>query len=313
MVQNTPHLFLVRPSSFGYNLETAVNNAFQTLDPSMKEEEIRRQATEEFDEFVSILESNDLDIWVFQDPLTPVTPDAVFPNNWISFHADGTMITYPMFAPSRRLERHPKAIQLIENHFEVRQRLSLEEAEEKGQFLEGTGSIVFDHVHKLAYASTSPRTHPELLHSFCKTIGYQPVLFRATDVSHAPIYHTNVMMSVGEQFVVICPNVVRDDAELNTLYDHFENTGKEVVEISVEQMMAFAGNMLEVVNLRGEHLLIASEQAYQALTSAQIVQLEQFVRFVYADIDTIETYGGGSARCMIAEIFLPKRKEKSGQ
>lgn len=308
LAQTTSHILLVRPACFGFNEETALNNTFQTLDPSMTNDEIREQAIREFDQYVSALRFHGLDVTVIEDTLDPIKPDAVFPNNWFSCHHDGTVVTYPMYAPSRRRERREDILEKLAEKFVVKKRLHLEVEEKNDRFLEGTGSVVFDHSNRIALACTSPRTDEELFRKLCYELDYRPVLFRASDNYNNPIYHTNVVMCMGEDFVIICMEVIRDDSEVNSLRYLFEQHGKEIIEISLTQMIAFAGNMLQVRNFRGEPLLIASEQAYQALTHTQLLQLEEHCRFVYSDLDTIETYGGGGARCMVAEIFLPVKE-----
>ena len=305
--QTTHHVLLVRPAAFGFNEETAQNNLFQTLDPSMDVEEIAEQALNEFDEFVSVLRFHGLDVMVVEDTPNPRKPDAVFPNNWFSTHHDGTIVTYPLYATSRRHERREDILDLLGERFSVTRRIQLEGEEASSRFLEGTGSVVFDHQNRIALACLSPRTDEEVFKRLCYELAYRPVLFRASDPYHNPIYHTNVVLNIGDKYAVVCTEVIRDDSEVNAIRYLFEQHGKEVIEISLSQMYSFAGNMLQVRNYKGEALIIASEQAYQSLTQSQLLQLERHCRFVYADIDTIETYGGGGARCMVAEIFLPKK------
>ncbi len=304
---------MVRPARFGYNPETAASNAFQVYDDSMTPEEISATAREEFDQFVAVLREAGVQVWVVEDTPEPPKPDAVFPNNWVTFHNDGTVITYPMYAPQRRLERREDIIRYIGSHFHIERRIKLERYEAKARFLEGTGSMVLDRQHRIVYACSSPRTDEFLLDEFCRLMGYEKEFFRATDARGQEIYHTNVMMAVGETFVVICLEAVADDYAANRLIDRFYATNKEIVEISYRQMMSFAGNMLQVHNDRGERLLVMSDQACHSLTDAQIRQLEKHCRLVHSPIDTIETYGGGSARCMMAEIFLPEKEETAGQ
>ncbi len=300
---------MVRPARFGYNPETAASNAFQVYDDSMTPEEIAATAREEFDQFVAVLREAGVQVWVVEDTPEPPKPDAVFPNNWVTFHNDGTVITYPMFAPQRRLERREDIIKYLGSHFHIERRIKLERYEAKGRFLEGTGSMVLDRQHRIVYACSSPRTDEFLLDEFCRLMGYEKEYFSATDARGQEIYHTNVMMAVGERFVVICLEAIADDYAANRLIDRFYATNKEIVEISYRQMMSFAGNMLQVQNDRGERLLVMSDQAYHSLTDAQIRRLEKHCRLVHSPIDTIETYGGGSARCMMAEIFLPEKEE----
>lgn len=303
--QTTPHILMVRPANFAFNEETAANNAFQSRDKKLSAETVRDKAIEEFDGFVARLRDAGVDVIVAQDSLIPAKPDAVFPNNWVTFHQEGLIVTYPMFAPTRRLERNPAIIEQVLNHgFQVREHLHLEDMEAAGRFLEGTGSIVFDHQNRLAYACLSQRTEAELLEYLCQKIGYQKIVFRSVDDKGQDIYHTNVMMALGETFVVICLDTVHAPEEQRLLKDAFARTGKEIVEISLEQMNHFAGNMLQVRNCAGETILVMSSQADRSLRPEQIKRLEAHTRLLHAPIETIETHGGGSARCMMAEVFM---------
>lgn len=296
---------MVRPAHFAFNEETAANNAFQSRDGNMSGAEMRDAAIREFDAFVEKLREAGVHVLVAEDSAEPVKPDAVFPNNWVTFHQDGTLVTYPMFAPTRRLERRDAVIEkVLEEGFQVRRRLQLEGSEADDRFLEGTGSIIFDHPNQLAYACLSPRTDADLLEDLCRAIGYRKVVFHSTDAGGQDVYHTNVMMALGETFVVICLDSVRDAGERRMLETCFAETGKEVVAISLPQMNAFAGNMLQVRNTNDETILVMSAAAYHALTAEQIATLGKHTRLLYADLNTIETYGGGSARCMMAEVFL---------
>ncbi|MFN0014502.1 MAG: citrulline utilization hydrolase CtlX [Saprospiraceae bacterium] len=304
--QTTRHILMVRPTNFGFNEETAANNAFQSRDGRLSPDAMRQKAVEEFDAFVQRLRDAGVDVLVAQDSPTPVKPDAVFPNNWATFHQEGLLITYPMFAPTRRRERDEAVLQVALNAgFRAEQRVHLENHEDANLFLEGTGSIIFDHQNRLAYACLSPRTDAGLLDELCQKIGYQKVVFHAVDANGQDIYHTNVMMAMGETFVVICLDTVRDTQERRMLEQRFQETGKEIISITLDQMNAFAGNMLQVRNDRDETLLVLSEQAFRSLLPDQIQALEHHTRLLHAPIDTIETYGGGSARCMMAEVFMP--------
>ena len=305
--QTTSHILMVRPAHFAFNEETAASNAFQSRDGRLTPQQIRQQAMEEFDAFVEQLRAAGVQVIVAKDSATPVKPDAVFPNNWVTFHQEGFVVTYPMFAPTRRRERRRQIIdQVLQEGFRSDRRLNFEFNEKRNLFLEGTGSIIFDHYHRLAYACLSPRTDPQLLEDLCQEIGYQKVVFQATDAQNQDIYHTNVMMALGETFVVICLDSVRDPAERRILEQKFEATRKEIVAISLTQMNAFAGNMLQVRNTAGQTLLVMSSTAYHALTPEQIALLERHTQLLHSPIGTIETYGGGSARCMMAEVFLPE-------
>jgi hypothetical protein len=305
--QTTPHILMVRPANFAFNEETAANNAFQSRDGKLSAAEMRERAMKEFDGFVAQLRDAGVDVIVANDTPDPVKPDAVFPNNWVTFHQEGTIVTYPMFAPTRRLERSDNIIEtVLEQGFIEKKRLNFESNEASDRFLEGTGSIIFDHQHRLAYACLSPRTDAALLEELCQAIGYQKVVFDSVDGKGQDIYHTNVMMALGETFVVICMESVHKAAERSMLEAKFQETGKTIVAISLAQMNSFAGNMLQVRNTKGETILVMSSQAYRALTPDQIQLLESHTRLLHATIDTIETYGGGSARCMMAEVFLPR-------
>jgi hypothetical protein len=306
-LQITDSLIMVRPRHFGFNPETASSNAFQSDDQSRSAEDIRLAAIREFDEFVSKLRSAGINVHVMDDDDTPPKPDAVFPNNWVSFHHDGTVVTYPMHATIRRAERREALIEQIGQQFQLSKRIHLEASETESRFLEGTGSIIFDHDFRLAYACLSPRTSLGLLRDLCRHLGYEALAFRATDANHQEIYHTNVMMAIGVTFVIICLDAVQDPAEKQMLLARFHGSQKEVINISLDQMNAFAGNMLQVKSRSGERYLIMSEQAYRSLRPEQISQIEQHSHILHSPLYTIEQYGGGSARCMLAEIFCPQR------
>lgn len=300
---------MVRPANFGFNEETAESNAFQSRDGRMSPEAMRKKAIQEFDAFVEKLRAAGVHVIVAADSAKPAKPDAVFPNNWATFHQEGFIVTYPMYAPVRRRERRRQVLDtVLREGFHSERRVNLEYNEKLKRFLEGTGSIIFDHQNRLAYACLSPRTDAGLLDELCQLLNYEAVVFHAVDGKGQDIYHTNVMMALGETFVVICLDTVRDPVERKLLEKKFRDTQKEIVAISLDQMNAFAGNMLQVRNNREETLLVMSEQAYRSLTPAQIQTLERHTQLLYSPIDTIETYGGGSARCMIAEVFLPEKE-----
>lgn len=298
---------MVRPAHFGFNPETATNNAFQSLDPDLSAEQVKHKALQEFDEFVSRLREAGVQVHVVEDTDAPVKPDAVFPNNWVTFHQDGTVATYPMHAPTRREERREDIIEQLSSQFEVNNRIKFENTEAEDRYLEGTGSLILDRPNRIAYACLSPRTEAGLLETFCKKMGYKPVAFTAVDGDGRAIYHTNVMMALGVDFVVICLDAVPDSGERKALKEQFAATGKAVIEITLAQMMAFAGNMLQVAGKDGTHLLVMSEQAYQALTPAQVETIGQYTNILHSPLYTIEQHGGGSARCMMAEIFLEEK------
>lgn len=295
---------MIRPVRFGYNPETAVNNAFQQA-PHEEAEVIQQKALKEFDDFVDLLQKNGVDVTVVQDTATPHTPDSIFPNNWVSFHADGSIYLYPMFALNRRLERKPTVLAAIENKFEVKIKHDLTGYENESGYLEGTGSMVLDRENKIAYACLSERTHPEVLESFCEISGYRPVAFYALDQEGKPIYHTNVMMCVADKYVVICLDALPDPAEKELVRSVILASGKEILEIDLGQMNHFAGNMLQIANQKGEKLLVMSTQAFRSLHPDQVEKLCSYNRVLHSPLDNIEANGGGSARCMMAEIHNP--------
>lgn len=303
MSQITDKILMVRPAHFGFNTQTAESNAFQTNDTSVDAATVMRLAQEEFDAMVESLRAQGITVIVAEDTATPVKPDAVFPNNWVSFHADGKVITYPMNTPNRRIERREDIIALVNRLHPHPERLDFSHTEVENRFLEGTGSMILDRPNQLVYACLSPRTDEALLDEYCKAIGYKKVAFYATDDHDQEIYHTNVVMALGETFVVICLDTVKNLQERALLLDYFEETGKEVIDIAMSQMKSFAGNMLQVKSGKGQTFLVMSEQAYKSLTEEQIERLEGHTNLLPVPIYTIETYGGGSARCMMAEIF----------
>ncbi len=302
-MQNTAQLLMIQPVNFGFNAETAVNNTFQKNVGG----NIQEQALQEFNNFVKILRKNKVDVMVITDTITPSTPDSVFPNNWLSFHEDGRIFLYPMFAVNRRMERKASVLDAIKNKFAVSAIIDLSKAEADDFFLEGTGSMVLDRENKIAYACISPRTDEKILNEFCRLTGYTPVTFRSTDSAGIDIYHTNVMMCIAHTFAVICLESVTDEAERRTLVASLRKTNKEVNDISLLQLNSFAGNMLQVKNREEELLLVMSTRAFKSLTAPQITTLQKHNRIIHASLNTIETAGGGSARCMMAEVFLKKR------
>ncbi len=303
-MQASSHILMIRPVNFGFNAETAVNNLFQVPSDQTSAQE---NAVQEFDNLVATLRKNEIDVTVVQDSPEPYTPDSIFPNNWISFLEDGTIFLYPMFAQNRRAERKESVLEQVNQKFIVNNRVDLTFYESQNLFLEGTGSMVLDRDHNIAYACLSQRTDKTILADFCKRTGYSPISFIAVDAGNQPIYHTNVMMCVADAFVVICLDCIPDPEEKELVSSSISASGKKIIEISLQQMEHFAGNMLQVENIKGEKLLVMSSQAYQSLTKKQITALNQFNRLIHSDISTIETNGGGSARCMIAEVFLPVR------
>lgn len=307
---STSHILMVRPAQFQRNPETAKSNAFQAETMRTPQNFVQEQALTEFDQFVTLLRQHGVTVNVIQDTPEPEKPDAVFPNNWISMHEDGRVILYPLEAPNRRLERRSGILDLLERGYHITERLDLTYWEEENVFLESTGSLIFDHIHKIAYACISSRTQEAAFPDFEALSGYRVHAFHGTDESNYPIYHTNVMMCLAQDFVVICMEAVRDPQERQALLDRFEATGKEVFEISLEQVHHFAGNMLEIVNDKQERILVMSEQAFNSLTPEQTSFLQSRCILLTPPLYTIEKYGGGSARCMMAEVFLPLKEEQ---
>lgn len=309
--QYTNTILMVEPVDFRFNTQTAVNNYFQT-----KVEEVEATAQEnalkEFKGMVSKLREHGVNVVVLQDTLTPHTPDSIFPNNWISFHENKMIALYPMFAENRRVERREDEVLelLMEKGFDADEIMDYSSAEEDEIYLEGTGSIILDRVNKIAYAAISPRTDEELFIEFCEDFEYSPVIFDAmqtVDGERMQIYHTNVMMCVGDEYAVICLSTLDDKAEKKNVVDHLKKSGKEIIDITEEQMHKFAGNMLQVGGMGASKYLVMSQTAFESLTQEQIAQIEKFNPILTVDIHTIETLGGGSARCMMAEVFLPKQ------
>lgn len=305
--QITDTILMVRPARFGYNPQTAESNAFQTPQTDLEQSQISILALQEFDQFVEKLRQANIRVIVIQDTPQPLKYDAVFPNNWFSTHIDGTLITYPVFAPVRRLERREEILHQLETEFIFKKRIRLEAYENENLFLESTGSVILDRPNRIAYACRSVRTDDQVLTDFCARMGYEKVIFTATDQDGLEIYHTNVMMALGEDFVVICMDAVKDGAEWANLHACFAETNKDIIELTYEQMYAFAGNMLQVCNANNDSFLVMSEQAYRSLTTAQIERIEQHTNILYSPLYTIEQFGGGSARCMMAEVYLPKK------
>lgn len=299
--QTTSHVLMIRPVRFGYNAQTAVNNAFQ----STEDQDAQEKALHEFDAFVALLRRHMIDVTVVDDTAAPHTPDSIFPNNWVSFHDDGGVVLYPMYAANRRLERKSHVLEALRTRFRLAAPIDLSDYEQQDRFLEGTGSMVLDRVHQIAYACISQRTDAAVLDDFCQRMRYTPHTFTATDASGYPIYHTNVMMCIADTYAVICLNSMADTTERQLTINRLERTGKAIITITLNQMNHFAGNMLQVGNATGERFLVMSSQAYNSLTQAQISQLQQRNPILHTPLDTIERNGGGSARCMIAEIFLP--------
>jgi hypothetical protein len=296
---------MVRPASFGFNPQTADTNAFQSAEIEPRDD-IQRKALQEFDRMVDVLLSNDIDVVVVNDPGGAKKPDAIFPNNWISFHADGKVILYPMMAENRRMERTIPVIDQLKAKFLIDQVIDLSNYEKADQFLEGTGSVVFDYQNRIAYASRSVRTHDVVFQELSNQLTFKPILFDAADESGQPIYHTNVLMCVGTKFAVVCLDAIKSEEDQEVLLRSFAETGHQVVAISYEQLRLFAGNMMEVMSKSGEPLVLMSERAFNSLLPGQINAISKHAEPVPLSIPTIEHHGGGSVRCMVAGIFNKK-------
>ena len=309
MKQLTNHILMIRPAQFRMNEQTAVNNYFQAS-AGLSPEAVVKKSQEEFDAYVSVLREKGVQVTVVQDTEDPDTPDALFPNNWVSFHQDATVALYPMFAENRRLERREAVLEILEEDgFIIDQVMDYTAAEDSGIFLEGTGSLILDRVHKKAYCALSSRADEELFIEFCEDFEYTPVIFTANQTvngSRLPIYHTNVMMCLAETFAVICLDSIDDKKERKAVLNHLKEDGKEIIAISEAQMHSFAGNMLQVIGSEEAPYLVMSSTAYKSLTPDQLSKIEQHCEIIHADLSTIETCGGGSARCMMAEVFLPR-------
>ena len=310
--QITSHIMMVRPINFRYNAQTAVNNYYQKVLDDLSPEQANEKATAEFDNFVKKLRAEDINVYVFQDDEHPDTPDSIYPNNWVSFHSDGRIGLYPMYAENRRLERREEMFEILADDFgfEVEELEDFSDFENQGLFLEGTGSMILDRENHLAYAALSKRTDMDVLESFCLRFGYEPVAFTAYQTHNGerlPIYHTNVMMCLGTSFSVICLNCIDDLNERKMVTETLKKTGKKIVDISEAQKEHFAGNMLNVSNNKGEEYCVMSTAAYTSLRPDQIELIEKHAKILHSSLDTIEALGGGSARCMMAEIFLPKK------
>ena len=301
---------MIRPVAFRMNEQTAVNNYYQKVLDGLLPATVNAKAQQEFDAFVEKLTAVGVDVTVVDDTSNPDTPDSVFPNNWISFHENGDVALYPMFAENRRHERREEILDLLEEKgFVIHNIIDYTSAEEDGFFLEGTGSLLLDRANAKAYCALSPRADEELFIEFCEDFDYAPVIFEAfqtVDSERKLIYHTNVMMCLGETFAVICSDCIDDKKERKMVLDNLKENGKEIILITEAQMNNFAGNMLEVRGANDKRYLVMSTAAHQSLTPKQIEQLEKHAEILSSSLDTIEACGGGSARCMMAEIFLPR-------
>lgn len=300
--QITDTILMVRPASFGFNAETAKDNAFQKQSKDYSSTQVAATAQEEFDTLVEKLKAIGVKVDVVADSEQPVKNDAIFPNNWLSTH-EHTLLTYPMFSPSRRQERRSEIVDMLVEKYNYQKHIPLEDYEKQGLFLEGTGSMVLDRANKIAYACRSIRTDEALMDRFCDKMGYSKFLFDAVDENKHPIYHTNVMMAMGDSFCVVCLDSIRHAAQGEALVDQLKSNNKTIIEITLDQMGAFAGNMLQVASSNGEKYLVMSSRAYASLSNKQIQVLEQHTKLLHSAVETIENNGGGSVRCMMAEVF----------
>lgn len=301
---------MIRPVAFRMNEQTAVNNYYQKVLDGLSPETVNAKAQKEFDTFVAKLRKVGVNVTVVEDTLEPNTPDSIFPNNWISFHESGDVALYPMFAENRRAERREDILDILEDEgFQINQIVDYTSAEEDDVFLEGTGSLLLDRENGKAYCALSPRADEEVMIEFCEDFELTPVIFEAFQTVNGErklIYHTNVLMCLGDTFAVICADCIDDKKERKMVLDSLRGDDKEIILITEDQVNNFAGNMLEVKGKNDERFLVMSESAYKSLTKKQIAQLEAHVEIIHSSLDTIEACGGGSARCMMAEIFLPK-------
>jgi hypothetical protein len=305
--QITSSVMMIRPVNFGYNEETAQSNAFQVASSPESSAWVQDLALQEFNAFATRLKNSGVNVIIFDDKPSPFTPDSIFPNNWITFHEDGRVVLYPMQAHNRRLERKKEIItSLSEKYgFRITEIIDLSHYENADKFLEGTGSMIIDRQNGLVYACNSNRTHPEVLKVFCDLFACKPLMFNATDKNNVPVYHTNVMMAVGENISILCSDAIRDSKEKNQVLGLLKETGKELIDLSMNQMFSFAGNMLQVKDNKSNPVLVLSEQGYDSLNQQQKEKITSITSILHSDISHIEKFGGGSARCMLAEIFNP--------
>ena len=309
MGQATNSILMIRPINFGYNEETAQDNHYQIKDSIIKNS--NESAQNEFDNMVNNLRQNGVSVHVFQDDENDYTPDSIFPNNWVSFHENGDVGLFPMYAENRRLERRPEVLEFLESEgFTISNIVDYSSAESENKFLEGTGSMILDREHRVAYCSISNRSNEYLFIEFCEDFEFTPVLFnsfQSVGDKRLPIYHTNVMMCVATDYVMICLDSIDDKKQRKNVSNFINGSGKRLIEISENQVESFAGNMLELIDVNGDSVLVMSKSAEYSLNEDQKNTIKNYSRIVSCDINTIEVCGGGSARCMMAEIFLPKK------
>lgn len=310
--QTTSNLLMIRPVGFKMNEETAVNNYYQKVVSGLSEDNAQTNALKEFDTFVEVLRTNGVHVTVVEDTQDPETPDSIFPNNWISFHHDGSIALYPMYAENRREERREDIFDVLKSEgFEIDRIIDLTAFESADRFLEGTGSMILDRDNHIVYAAVSERTDLDVLNEFCEEFSYRPVTFHAYQTVNDErllIYHTNVMMCLTENLAIICLASIDDEDERAQVIDSLKTTGKEIIDITEDQVNHFAGNMLALTNQEEEKLLVMSAAARQSLKDEQVQLINKYYNIISSSLDTIEALGGGSARCMMAEVFLPKNK-----
>ncbi|TAG86554.1 MAG: amidinotransferase [Bacteroidetes bacterium] len=307
MTQTTNNVLMIRPVRFTYNTQTAESNSFQNEALREDAENTQKKALQEFDTMVESLRKEGINVHVIEDTPEPHTPDSIFPNNWISFHQTNDIILYPMQAENRRLERRNDIVESLREIYQVNQIIDFSHYEKENKFLEGTGSLILDRVNKVAYSCLSPRANQDLLKEFGEKMQYEMIVFDALDRHKKPIYHTNVVMCMGNNFGVICLECVPDTTQKQNIINAFERTNKELIEISFEQLENFAGNMLQLKTNQNSTILVMSERAFKSLTNTQIEKITKYTKIFHSPLDTIENNGGGSARCMIAEVFLAKK------
>ncbi len=305
--QSADTVLMVRPAAFGYNEQTAADNSFQKLLPGISLKELQEKAVKEFNTMVEQLRQKGIEVLVFEDTSLPVKTDALFPNNWFNTMPNGNLSVFPMLAINRRLEKRDDILQQLTSHYEVKGFTDWSELEAEGLFLEGTGSMVIDHDNQIIYACLSQRTHYSALEKFAHYNRYKAITFHATDENGTPVYHTNVMFTIGSDFEVICNECFADELEWIAVSQLLRTTGHRIISISQQQVKAFAGNMLQVKNNKGDSFLVMSQTAFDSLSTKQRMLLEISCTLLPVKIPTIETLGGGSARCMMAEIFLKKK------
>ncbi len=304
--QTTDTILMIEPVAFGFNEQTATNNHFQQK-LLMNDSDIQQHALAEFKLMVEKIRAKDVNVILVKDTFEPHTPDSISPNNWVSFHYEGQVVLYPMYAENRRLERRNDILDtLLEKGCSPKNIVDLSFWENQNQFLEGTGSMILDRINRIAYASLSERTHKSVFLQFCKVFEYKPVYFNAYHSvlgQRLPVYHTNVMLSIANEYAVICKDSIDNEDERNVVIDLLKSTGKEIIDISEDQMNRFAGNMLQIENKQGKRFLVMSQSAYDSLNTDQIKRLSSYNELIVSAIPTIETIGGGSVRCMMAEVF----------